>query len=141
MNLRKKDDRRSLKEKTDDEDDEKLVDYNEEAIDSDSEDSDSKPSKPAKKAKRVKKRSSKSVPKKEGVKKRQKVEQNSEKSQYFSTEIDEEEEEKPPVLITLKSKSKTTLEDNVADVLTKMEVDLNDNKPKTSSSKQRKPVK
>lgn len=140
MNLRKKDDRRSLKEKTDDEDDEKLVDYNEEAIDSDSEDSDSKPSKPAKKAKRVKKRSSKSVPKKEGVNKRQKVEQNSEKSQYFSTEIDEEEE-KPPVLITLKSKSKTTLEDNVADVLTKMEVDLNDNKPKTSSSKQRKPVK
>lgn len=136
MNLRKKDDRRSLKEKTDDEDDEKLVDYDEEAIDSDSEDSDSKPSKSAKKTKRVKKRS---VPKKEGVKKRQKVEQNSEKSQYFSTEVDEEEE--PPVLNALKSKSKTTLEDNVADVLTKMEVDLNDNKPKTSSSKQRKPVK
>lgn len=138
MNLRKKDDRRSLKEKTDDEDDEKLIDYDEKAIDSDSEDSDSKPSKSAKKAKRVKKRTSKSVAKKEGVKKRQKVEQNSEKSQYFSTEVDEEEE--PPVLNALKSKSKTTLEDNVVDVLTKMEVDLNDTKPKTSS-KQRKPVK
>lgn len=136
MNLRRKDDRRSLKEKTDDEEDEKLVDYDEKAIDSDSEDNDSKPSK---KAKRVKKRSSKSVPKKEGVRKRQKVEQNSEKSQYFSTEVDDEEE--PPVLMTLKSKSKTTLEDNVADVLTKMEVDLNDSKPKTSSSKRRKPVK